>query len=123
MARRKKGECEKAQEIRNHWDLFAALFWAGRLESPTNVRVLPESMMKNRRGDKFWAHITKHKNGHLTLCVSEKLFELGDTSFRKLIVLHEAIHASIGVSPRHNTDAWNQEVRRLSELGALRQII
>jgi hypothetical protein len=71
----------------------------------------------------MWAHIVKHTNGHLTLCVSEKLFEIGDTSFLKLVILHEQIHASIGPSPNHSTDAWNAEVYRLSTLGALKEVI
>jgi hypothetical protein len=123
VARKKKVECEKAREVRNWWDSFAALFWAGRLESPTTVKVLPAEMMKNSRRESMWAHIVKHTNGHLTLCVSEKLFEIGDTSFLKLVILHEQIHASVGVGPRHDTEAWLSEVHRLSMLGALREVI
>jgi hypothetical protein len=121
MARRKKGECEKAQELRNIWSEFASLYYAGRLNEPTSVRVV-EKLTPSKDGNKTWAMIVRHPNGHIHLKMIAEAWDV-HPDWVRACTLHEMIHHHIGISRPHDGDAWNAEIRRLSELGALRHVV
>jgi hypothetical protein len=110
-------------EARNIWDEFQALYYAGRLSSPTRIRVVTSLDRRDAKpGEKTWARITKHRNGHLSLDVVASTWDV-HPDWVRAVILHEMVHAQIGVGRRHHGDAWNAEVRRLSELGALRHVV
>jgi hypothetical protein len=118
VARRRK-ECARAQEVRNVWDELCALYFAGRLPSLNAIKILPETP-KDKEGRIIWATLHKHANGQHRLDFAEENFEIGSAHVYST-VLHELVHCA-GIW-RHNTEAWHQEVRRLSDLGALRHVL
>lgn len=113
---------DREREVLNIWDDLSARYYGGRLPRPRSVRIVPGSGAKRLIGGNGWARIVRFGNGHIRVDMPERTFEVHPDWLRACI-LHEMVHAQIGVGKPHTGDAWKAEVRRLSELGALQHVI
>jgi len=110
-----------AYKARRRFERFNRLYWDGRLVTPEIV-VLPAGRagrLMNRCGD--WGAYNV-LDGVPTIELRAIAEDVHWTYFNANL-LHEMIHHRIGVSHAHNSRKYRNEVRRISGLGALIEVL
>ena len=111
----------------NRWTIlrrfrkFNKRYWDGSLREPDRITVIPAGQKGELvPGDDTWAYVGIVR-GELVLEIRSMAAEVDETMLNATL-LHEMIHIEIGFVG-HNTHKWRSAVKRLSERGALREVI
>lgn len=107
-----------AGQLRRRFDRFNRLYWDGKLAAPKLIIIPTGQQGTVLNGCSDW--------GGFTVSDGKPLIEIRAMShwtFLSSTLLHEMIHEAIGVEHRHRGRKWNREVRRISKLGALIEVL
>lgn len=106
-------------QVRRRFERFNRLYWAGALTVPRIIIVPSGQKGLGISGCGDW--------GGFMLDDGEPRFELAmafvNDSLLNITLLHEMVHQRLGVNERHRGRKWNREVRRISKLGALIEVL
>lgn len=106
--------------LRRKYDAFNLRYWAGELPSPKLILV-PSGMQSVSLGCGDWGAYTVKDGQHIIEI--RAMIAAVDRTMLHASLLHEMIHLKIGVVERHRGRKWNREVRRISSLGALIEVL
>lgn len=106
--------------LRRKFDAFNARYFAGELVTPKLV-IVPAGMQSVSMGCGDWGAYT-HEDGVHLIEIRAMVANI-DRTMLHASLLHEMIHLRLGVSQRHRGRKWNREVRRISQLGALIEVL
>lgn len=112
----------KLDQVQTLYAELNARYWSGELPRDLKLVIVPDG----KAG--------RHLNGELelgTYSADPPRIELNSLCLRisnhllPAVLLHEMIHARLGVGKlsSHRSDAWKAEVARLSQLGALCEVL